>query len=393
MPRVYVPKTTRQKVSDEKLQSILVQIDSNKLSVNDLARKNKISPKTLRYHLKKFREQKSAGVNYQPYENSKPNQVFTADQEKVLSDYFITSANIKHGYTRQEAKSFVYQFALHNDIIMPNSWEEKKEAGRDWFDAFLRRNPQLSVRIAENVSLNRLNSFTPLTLKVFHDNLESVLIENPELGADDIFVMDETRVTTVPKQHAVIAERGSKNVAQATSDERGASMTFAPWINAAGESINPTFIIPRKNFKEKMLDGAPKGSIAYCNNSGYNLNGDFILQLKVFQKTTNASKQNKKLLIVDNHASHISYEAALFADENGIIILTLPPHSTHVLMPLDVGCFGPFQNYYRSELHKALNMNDSSRLTIYDIPRLVNKAYEKAFTPKTIQNSFRKTGK
>ncbi len=43
-----------------------------------------------------------------------------------------------------------------------------------------------------------------------------------------------------------------------------------------------------------------------------------------------------RLLIVDGHASHISNDFIKFIKANKIICLCLPPHSTHLLQPLDV---------------------------------------------------------
>lgn len=53
-----------------------------------------------------------------------------------------------------------------------------------------------------------------------------------------------------------------------------------------------------------------------------------------------------RLLIIDGHASHISYEFCKYAAENNIHLISLPPHSTHLLQPLHVGLFGPLQHFY-----------------------------------------------
>ena len=48
-----------------------------------------------------------------------------------------------------------------------------------------------------------------------------------------------------------------------------------------------------------------------------------------------------QLLMVDGHASHISTEFIKFCNEKKITPLCLPPHTTHLLQPLDVSVFGP----------------------------------------------------
>ena len=44
------------------------------------------------------------------------------------------------------------------------------------------------------------------------------------------------------------------------------------------------------------------------------------------------------LLLLDGHSSHYCPDTINLAAENGIIIFTLPPNTTHLTQPLD-GCF------------------------------------------------------
>ncbi len=43
------------------------------------------------------------------------------------------------------------------------------------------------------------------------------------------------------------------------------------------------------------------------------------------------------VLFVDGHHSHMGVDLIMSAREAGIQILCLPPHTTHILKPLDVG--------------------------------------------------------
>ena len=46
---------------------------------------------------------------------------------------------------------------------------------------------------------------------------------------------------------------------------------------------------------------------------------------------------------MDNHESHISIPLIELAIANNVCLLGLPPHTTHILQPLDVGVFGPLK--------------------------------------------------
>ena len=51
---------------------------------------------------------------------------------------------------------------------------------------------------------------------------------------------------------------------------------------------------------------------------------------------------------MDGHSSHVSWQFLDYCLQNDIIPFCLPPHSTHLLQPLDVGLFSPLQRNYSS---------------------------------------------
>jgi hypothetical protein len=59
-----------------------------------------------------------------------------------------------------------------------------------------------------------------------------------------------------------------------------------------------------------------------------------------------------------------------YCTEQRIITLCMPPHSSHLLQPLDVGCFGPLKRAYSAEL------DDWSR---YRITQVKKEAFLPAF--------------
>ena len=69
------------------------------------------------------------------------------------------------------------------------------------------------------------------------------------------------------------------------------------------------------------------------------------------------------LLIIDGHAFHISTEFIRIIRANKTICLCLPPHSTHLLQPLDDGVFDPLKQKYKKLLSKKTNF------TIYNIDK------------------------
>jgi hypothetical protein len=45
----------------------------------------------------------------------------------------------------------------------------------------------------------------------------------------------------------------------------------------------------------------------------------------------------------------------------------LPPHTSHILQPMDVWCFSPFETLYQQEVHKFMCQSVGRSVTRYDI--------------------------
>jgi len=96
------------------------------------------------------------------------------------------------------------------------------------------------------------------------------------------------------------------------------------------------------------------------------------------------------LLILDGHNSHTHYKFLEYADAHNIVVLCLPPHTTHRLQPCDVGVFGPLSNAWKTEVQKCFLQGES--VNRYNLIELYSKARLVSFKPSTIQAAFRTTG-
>lgn len=92
-----------------------------------------------------------------------------------------------------------------------------------------------------------------------------------------------------------------------------------------------------------MLKGAPVGAKGMANPSGWMTEEIFVESLNHFLNHVQPTADKKALIIMDNHATHVNLQVVDFARENNIIILTLPPHCSHRMQPLDVAVYGPFK--------------------------------------------------
>ena len=69
----------------------------------------------------------------------------------------------------------------------------------------------------------------------------------------------------------------------------------------------------------------------------------FLRVLEHVKKHTRSSNEDCIILLMGNHESNCNLDSILYARENGITLVTFPPHCSHQLQPLDVGVLGPFK--------------------------------------------------
>lgn len=118
--------------------------------------------------------------------------------------------------------------------------------------------------------------------------------------------------------------------------------------------------------------------------------GTLWLQLDFERLTCSKCGPNEyRLLILDGHNSHTTYKFCDFAQKHNIIVLCLPPHTTHHLQPCDVGAFGPLEATWKAEVNKC---GITTPIRKHNFVRHYHNARTKAFSSTTILSSWRKTG-
>ncbi|CAF4822893.1 unnamed protein product [Pieris macdunnoughi] len=270
------------------------------------------------------------------------NKVFSKEQEEELSKYIIRCADIYFGLATKEVRKLAFELTTKYNIKRPATWVENNMAGEEWFRSFINRNPSLCHYRA--------------------------------------------------RPDKVVARRGIRQVGAVTSAERGTLVTVACAVNALGNAIPPFFIFPRVRYHDHFVRDGPVGSIGTANPSGWMQDESFLVFLEHFIKFSNASLTHKVLLVLDNHSSHIHINTLDFCKENGITLLSFPPHCSHKLQPLDRSVFGPLKKAINTACDGWMRSHPGKTMSIYHIPGIIKTAMPQAFTQANIQAGFSKTG-
>lgn len=128
-------------------------------------------------------------------------------------------------------------------------------------------------------------------------------------------------------------------------------MTIVIAMNVTGHFVPPYIIFPRKNMSEQLMRGSPPGAVGVAHPSGWIQMHIFTNWFKHFIKHTNPTPKSKVLLILDRHYSHTrNIDVIELARDNNVKIVSLSPHTTHKLQPLDKTFMGPLKTYYSEEI-------------------------------------------
>ena len=270
--------------------------------------------------------------------------------------------------------------------------------GQKWWDGFKKRHPSITLRCADGLEMKRALGLNRESTTFFYNLLEQVYSAH-DFQPTHIWNADETGVSAGGGNSSikVVAKKGSKSVRHNIVDDRE-WMNIMTCVNAAGSSIPNLYIFKTKTrpIIDYIRNCEPNAAMSWQEN-GYMTSEIFLDWLQHFKNNVpgGISRENKHLLVLDGHCSHVTREAVLFGLEIGLEILTLPAHSTHELQPLDVAIFHPFKLNLAQEkmekMRKDPNWAKGSTMKT-TLAEMASRALAKALKPESIKAGFSTTG-
>lgn len=293
-------------------------------------------------------------------------QLLTVGEERAIGDYIGMMADVGFPLNHDLLRQIV------QDIINSRRKDNSHVVGLNWVTRFLNRNPEFNKKYVRYQERARVAVSNDIELQDGFLRKLSNFTRRKDIKAENIWNCDEKGrdLIFLPYIANLILVLGiimGKNTTRvmaivrtggpATAIMEG-SREFASvleTVSASGVVIPPFIIWQGKTHRESYYK---EGGVEYeatfaVSPSGYIDDELGYEYMKVhFEPHTRgtATVPPPHCLIVDGHSSHIAWKVVKYALDHNIHMICLPSKSTHLLQPLDVGCFGVLQTTYEKNL-------------------------------------------
>lgn len=181
---------------------------------------------------------------YQEERRMGPPTILSKEEEERIVQWMFTRAKAGFPVTKNNLLDGVSNFL--KKIQRPNPFTQGVP-GRSWFESFLKRHPNISVRMAQNLTSSRANvtkenliHWSPEVQHYLQDNNLMEIFEDPSR----VFNADEAALFLNPKGSKVLVPRGSKSVYKIVNPDEKECLTVL--MNADGTIAPPLILLIRE---------------------------------------------------------------------------------------------------------------------------------------------------
>lgn len=379
--RNYKRKSDRAtKYTAEVLQRVVEDVSKGVITIRGASKTYNIPTTTIRDHVKKKRGLKSCNMGRSP--------AIPVDLEVKLADGIKSLEKWGFGLSRYEIMEIVRIFVEENNLKTPF---KNNKPGEDWFLGFKKRHG-LSIKKPQSVEYSRKKNTDPFIIYEYFQLLKSTL-ENFALldKPNQVWNLDETAMSLDPSKTKVVGARG-KPCSRTTSGPGREGTTVLAAASASGKKAPPLIIFKAKNIWNEWL---PKteifpGTVYAASSNGW-MESDIFRNYfeKSFIPTLGDSRP--VLVLYDGHSTHVTASIVELAVREQITILKLPPHTSHLLQPLDLAVFKPLKDMWDRKLVAWQRTNSGYKIPKVQFSTLVAETWRDLKTDVII-SGFKKGG-
>ena len=319
--------------------------------------------------------------------------VLNVEEEGRLADWMIDMSKIGYGRTRQELLDTVQKIIQADG--RPNPFKNGRP-GKDWYYAFMKRHPHLSMRSPRQLGKERA-VIKPENIEKWFTDFEQFIkdtVDDPNVLLDPsrIYNADESGFSMCAQTGRVIGLKGARSVYNISASDRS-QITVLCGMSASGHFLRPLIVFPGQRFTRYMLEGFEEAVMGRSAN-GWMDSDLFATWLKTVFIPDIDQRQVKRpvILLVDGHSTHMTLEASDICKDNGIILYCLLEHASHLIQPCDLRLFGPLKEAWKVCLREWQIEHVGEYVTKFEFAAIFKHAWYRAAKVEHAVCGFRDAG-
>jgi hypothetical protein len=262
------------------------------------------------------------------------NKILTDAQHASIIKYATDQASHGNkGATRQ---------MIFNAILFLRRGDHKPAPTFRWFQYWLKRTPELHKIRTKPIASQRVDLHQEEDIENWFENVfKPALARRDITNGSRIHNMDEKGARLgCPAGEVVIVPVLITEMYTGIPENRK-SLTIIESISANGRAIPPVVIVPGWKYMENWFSSHMTGhELITLSESGYTNKGICMVWLDHFIKHNDCGPDKPwVLLLVDGATCHKAPQFVLKAIAHNIEVVKFLSHLTHLMQPLDVGCF------------------------------------------------------
>ena len=314
---------------------------------------------------------------------SGPKPTVPFKDEMKIFDYIKASAQIGFSKSRQQIFDLVANYVKKAGIR--NRFKDGRP-GKDWWEKFVARWPQLSLFNPVVVARQRevaLRNYSCLMLEMLE---KYDLLNSPE----KIYVTGQTKLVLDPNPLKRIKTKDdSENM---NKGEKKLDILVFTCASASGVLLPHQLAFKETwNISEDMLALLPPDT-RICKSSNDKTEVDWFESwvTEHFQKYV--PLESPVLLLVNGHDINVGLHLASNCKRDGLIIYPLPPDKSGKLHPLEQGYFKLLREKFKEEVRHFQKENTDKVISKHECCSLIGRAHAKSESSSVIIDSFRECG-
>ena len=209
--------------------------------------------------------------------------------------------------------------------------------------------------------------------------------------------MDEAGIMEGLGENGLVVGSADKRSIQKKFPGSRTWTSFLECVSATGVALPPLVIFKGKSVQQQWFpkDLTPfQGWEFTATDNGWTTDKTAVEWLeKVFIPLTQPSgSQEKRLLVLDGHGSHETIDFMYLCFKHNIHLLYLPPHTSHILQPLDLSVFSPLKHSYRKQIGYLSYQTDTSPIGKQSFLGCYQKARKDGLTSSNIKGGWKASG-